>query len=839
MASLAGDLRFAFRTLRKHPGFSAVAVVSLALGIGANTAVFSLVDQLLWWSVPARDPKQLVRLDGGRTSSYPFYRQYRDRAEVFSGLAAASDRALAAGLRPEGASAVEVGRVTYLSGNFFGTLGLGAAAGRGIGAADDGPAAPPVAVLSYAYWERRFAGSASVLGRKLEVNGFPLLVVGVAEEGFGGLAPTGRTDAFLPLSAYPLTTPGSAAVWNTPRMYWLTPIARLQPGISLAQAEASLRVLWPRVVDAVNQEAVRNGGRPRKYDTDKPPVLVPALHGKDFDPSGKIDPLAALLFATGLVLAVACANVANLLLARADGRRREMALRAALGATRSRLARQLLTESLVLAALGGVCALAVADAAVLALAKTRLVDEALRFHASPAVAAFSLAATVLTGVLFGLAPALRASRWGLVADMQARASRFGLGKTVIALQVALSLALLAGAGLFLRTLRNLMHADVGFARASVFIVDVDPSKLGYEGYRLRAFYDDLLARARRAPGVRSAALSLTTPMSDLALSTGLSVEGYQPAAGERMGVLADKVSEGYFTTLGIPMLLGRDFEPRDEPAVTPSENGLAAMGRMSGQIGGKATNLARVCILSESLARQYFAGANPIGRHISFEDRYNAADGLEIVGVVKDVRTVSVRRPDLRGIVYTPGWSGGAEMRLLSLRVSGDAAPALASIRRQVRALDANVPVLSARPLAEFVNANFARERLVAWLCSVFGGLALALAAVGLYGVMAYAVGRRTREIGVRMALGAARADVMRMVLRESLLPVAAGIAVGIAGALALARLVAGMLYGVAARDPLTLAVAAATLLAVSLAAAALPARRASRVEPMAALRHE
>jgi predicted permease len=843
MATLAGDLRFAFRSLRANPAFTAIAVASLALGIGANTAIFSLVDQLLLWSVPAREPGRLARLEGGRSGTYPFYREYRARNQVFSGLFASSDPVVS-GIRPEGAAAVEVGRVSYVSGNLFGTLGVGAAEGRAIADPDDAPSGSPVAVLAYDYWQRRFGGDPRVLGRKLAVNGYPLVIVGVAEAGFGGLSPTARPSAFVPLSAYPLTTPGSAPVWNTPSMFWLTEIGRLKPGVPLGQAQAAMRVLWPQVVDAVNEGAARNGGRRRTYKDDRI-SLLPAAHGTTGGPAGGMDPLAALLFATGLVLLIACANVANLLLARANGRRREMALRAAMGATRARLVRQLLTESLLLAGLGGAFALAVAWAAVLGLAKANLVDADLRFHPSLAVAGFSLAATLLTGVLFGLAPALRASRLGLAEAIKdggsatAGGSRLRLGKTVIAMQVALSLALLVGAGLFVRTLRNLNHADIGFRKENVVIVDVDPSKLGYQGHRLRTFYDDLLARTRSVAGVRSAALSLMTPMGEWALSMSISAEGYQPAPGERMGVLANSVSEGYFTTLGIPMLLGRDFRPQEEPAVTPGNNILAAMGRMSGQFDETPASGSHVCIVSESLARHLFGDASPLGRHLSFEDKYTAEGALEIVGVVKDVHHGTVRHADPRGIVYIPSWSKGAEARMLSVRLAGDAAPAIAAIRRQVHEMDANVPVLRTRKLEEYVNASFERERLIAYLCAVFGALALGLASVGLYGVMAYAVTQRTKEIGVRIALGAQRGDVIGMVLRESLLPVLAGLAAGVAGALALARLVAGMLYGVAPRDPVTIVLAAVAMLGVSLAAAAIPARRASRVEPMTALRHE
>jgi len=845
MATLAGDLRFAVRSLRANPGFTAIAVASLALGIGANTAIFSLVDQLLLWSVPAREPERLVRVDGGRSSTYPFLREYQARNQVFSGLCAASQQALAAGVRPEGAPAVEVGRLTYVSGNFFGTLGVGAAAGRVIADGDDAASAAPVAVLSYDYWERRFAGDPRVIGRKLAVNGFPIEIAGVAERGFGGLTPTARPDAFLPLTAYPLTTPGAAPVWDTPGMYWLAMIGRLKPGISMRQAEAGMRVVFPQAAEGVNAAMAKRGGRPRKYDHEAPITLLPAAHSASFGPEGKMDPLAALLFATGLVLLIACANLANLLLARATGRRREMAVRAAVGATRGRLVRQLLTESLLLAGLGGVCAVAVAYVTVLALAKGNLVDADLRFRPSLLVAAFSAGATLLTAILFGLAPALRGSRMEVAEAIRdggaatAGASRLRLGKAVIALQVALSLALLVGAGLFLRTLRNLSHADIGFERQHVLIVDVDPSKLGYHGHRLRTFYDELLEHTRAAAGVRSAALSLMTPMGEFALSKSFSAEGYQPAPGERMGVLANPVSEGYFATLGVPMLLGRDFRPQDEPAVTPKDNTLAAMGRMGGSFNDRDANASRVCIINESLARQLFGGASPLGRHLSFEDRYNAADGMEIVGVVKDVHHNSVERADSRGIIYTPSWSGGAELRFLEVRVAGDPAAVIAGIARQVREMDANVPVLRARRLEEYVNASFQRERLIAYLCAIFGGLALGLAAVGLYGVMACAVTQRTREMGVRIALGAQRGEVAGLVLRESLAPVLSGLVLGTGGALGLARLVEGMLYGVAPRDPLTVALAAAAMLGVSAAAAAIPARRASRVEPMTALRHE
>jgi predicted permease len=817
MATFAGDVRYAFRAMRGNRAFTAVAVASLALGIGVNTAIFSLVDQLLLWSVPARDPAALVNIDGGRAGAYAFYREYRDRNRVFTGLFATSHPQIS-GIRPEGAAAVEVGRVVYVSGNYFPTLGVGSATGRVIAAADDlRPGGSPIAVLSYSYWQGRFAGDPRVVGRKLAVSGVPLTIAGVAEKGFTGIFNGQPADAFAPITMYPLTNPAAATAWSSANMHWLTPMARLKPGVSLAQAQASMRVLWPQVADAVNDAAFKRGGRRRKFNEDTITLTPGARGGR----SQMADPLQALGVATGLVLLIACANVANLLLARATGRRREIAVRLALGASRGRLVRQLLTESLLLAAIGGALGIALAWWGVGALARLELVNSDLRFHPSLAVAGFSAAATLVTGILFGLAPALRATRIGLADAVKdggsagRSARRLRLGKGLIAAQVALSLALLVEAGLFVRTLRNLRNVDVGFVPGNTVIVDIDPTKLGYRGHRLRQFYDTLLERTRHIRGVQSASLSLMTPMGEFEMTSTFSAEGYQPKAGEVLYAFSNPVTERYFTTLGIPMLLGRDFEPRDEPAVTPRDNIMAAIGRQAG--GGSIDEPVApgVCVLNESLARQFFGDASPLGRHLSFKDKYNAVGALEIVGVVKDVRHGEIRKADRIGSIYVPSWSRGAEARWLEVRTAGDAAPAVAAIRRELRDMDPNVPLLRSRMLREYVDGNLSRERLIAWLAGFFGLLAVALASVGLYGVVAYAVTQRTREIGIRMALGAQAGNVVRMIVGDSLVPVLAGVAAGLAGALALARLVAGLLYGVAPRDPLSMALAAGGMLTV------------------------
>jgi predicted permease len=844
MDTLVQDLRYSVRRMAKAPGFTAVAVLTLALGIGANVAIFSLVDQLLLWSIPAREPSRLVKLEGGWSDAYPFYCAYRDRNQFFSSVFASSYH-FAVGIRPEGAPAVEVGHVDYVSGSYFQTLGIGSAAGRVIAPSDDTTVSgSPIAVLSYGYWQRRFAGDLKVIGRKLAINGHPVEIVGIAEKGFGGLFNGEEADAFTPLTMFPVTTPSAARAWNTSSMFWLVTMARLKPGISIQQAQAGMEVLWAQAVEAINNAAVKAGGRAQKFGENQI-KLVPGARAASLGREGMFDPLAALTLATCLVLLIACANVANLLLSRASGRRKEIALRLAVGATRGRLIRQLLTESLVLAIAGGVLGLALAYSAVAALAKTRVIDSSLHFRSNVFVLAFAVGITMLTGILFGLVPALQATRMTLAECVKEGgsatqcASRLRLGEALITLQVALSLVLLIGASLFIRTLRNLQNVSLGFQHGKIAIFDIDPTNLGYKGPRLRTFYDQLLERARAVPGVGSATLSSMTPLGNYMRSSTFSAEGYQPKSGESLIALTNSVTSGYFTTLGIPLLLGRDFRPEDEPAVTPGESLIAAIGRSSGGSNETPAGASRVCIIDESLARHLFAGANPVGSRLSFEDVYTVEKSLEIVGVVKDAHYGSIRNPDRVGTIYQPSWSNGAEVRWLVVRFAGSAVPVIAGIHRELREMDPNIPVLRVRTMDEYLNDALARERLIAFLSGFFGIVALGLASVGLYGVMAYAVTRRTREVGIRMALGAQRGDVTRMIVCESLAPVLIGVFIGLVGALALIRLVASLLYGVAPRDPSSIVLAVAVMLAVSLLATAIPARRATRVDPMVALRYE
>jgi predicted permease len=838
LEELLQDLRFGFRQLRKNPGFTAVVVLTLALGIGVNTAIFSLVDQLLLWSVPAREPNRLVKIEDLYSSTYPLFCAYRDLNQVFSGVLASSEN-LDTSIRPTGAPAVELGHVEYVSGGYFQILGIGSAAGRVITPSDDAaPGGSPVAVLSYRYWQRRFAGDQRVIGQKLAVNTYPLVIVGVAENGFGGLFNGNEPDAFVPLAMYPVTTPFAARVWNTTHMFWLSTVARLKPGISIQQAQAGMQMVWSQPVQAVNDAAPNGGPRVPKFEQDKL-LLVPAARAGSFIRNQRfLDPMKALAIGTALVLLIACANVANLLLARASQRWKETAVRLALGAPRGRLVRQFLTESLLLAAAGSAVGLGLAYCGIWALAKLAILDPDFRFRLSLFMLLSCVGLTVLTSILFGLVPALRATGMTLAESMKECGSatqtifRSRISKALVAIQVALSLTLLVTASLFVRTLRNLQYVDLGFLPENTALFDIDPASLGYTGQRLRAFYDQLLEHAREVHGVHSAALSGEAPMTFHCRASFFSAERSQRNPGEDIA-LFNPVSSGYFTTLGIPLLLGRDFRPADEPSVTPPDSPLAQFGHWGNGAGGKMVDASRLCIIDEWEARHLFGTANPVGRQL-----WHGEHALEIVGVVKDVHSGWVTRRDLMGTVYEPSWSNGPEPRWLLVRFAGSAAPVIAGIRRALKDQDPNVP-LRVRMMPEYVNSHLLHERLIAYLSSFFGILALGLASVGLYGVLAYGVTQRTREIGIRITLGAQRNDVIGVILRESFVPVVVGVAIGLVVAFSWSLFLGDLLYGVDSFDLPSTLLAVAVMLAAALVAAAIPARRATKVDPMVALRYE
>jgi len=828
MITLADDIRRGARALAKSPGFTLVVVATLAFGIGLTTALSSLVEQLLLWSIPAREANRLVKIEGTYSRTYPFFCAYRDLSQVFDGVLASSNN-LDASLRPAGSGGVEIGHAEYVSGGYFQILGIGAAAGRVITPSDDSAGRPRVVVLSHRYWQRRFAGDLRVIGQKFSVNTYPLVIVGVAEKGFGGLFNGDEPDVFMALAMYPVTNPGAAQEWNTTRSLWLTSVARLKPGVSFQQAQASMPVLWARAVEKVNDRVVEAVTKAHLLEKNEC-RLAPAARDPFFIRNqNSLNPLKALAAATVLVLLLTCANVANLLLVRASQRWKQTAVRLSLGATRGRLIRQFLTESLLLAAAGSAMGLGVAYFGVRALAQLNVLDPDFRFHLSLFVLASCAGLTLLTTILFGLIPALRATRMKLAESMKEHGmatetlSRSLLSKFLIADQIALSLVLLVAASLFGRTLRNLQNVDLGFQRESIAIFEIAPTSVGYSGQSLRTFYDQFLERTRTLSGVRTAALAGLTPISNRLRGTFFTTkEDLQ----KTFVIISNPVSSGYFATLGIPLLAGRDFRREDEPVVTPR--------------GGGKVDLPRVCIMDQSLARQQFGTVNAVGRRFCFPgDDCSGDKGSEVIGVVKDMHYGEITRPDPYGTLYEPSWSNGADARWLAVRFAGSAAPVIAGIRRALQDQDPNVPLLRVRLMEEYINSRLAHERLIAYLSSFFGILALGLASLGLSGVLAYVVAQRTREIGIRMALGARRGDVVRMILRVSLVPVAAGLVVGVVVAFFWGLFLGSLIYGIDTFDLVSVSQSVAVLLAAALLAAALPARRATKVDPMVALRYE
>lgn len=846
MSMLIQNCRYALRIFRRSPGFTAVAVLSLAAGIGVNTAIFSVFNAVLLKNLPVPVPERLVFLRTPNYDvSYPWYREFRDRNQVLSGLLAASwpwKMAMRAG-----ESGAELAAVSFVSGNFFQTLGVATIIGRPIAPSDDQTNANPVGLLAYGIWQQRFGADRSVVGRIIRINGHPLTIIGVAARGFHGVYTGSPTDLYVPISSVENLRPDFSG-WRLPNWHWLDTLGRLKPGVTVRQAEASLNVLEPQVRAALDVERAKYwpGSKP-----DKEPEPVRLLPGGVGTPWLQYlsSPLRILLIATGLVLLIACANVANLFLARAASRQREMAVRMSLGATRWRIAWQLLTESLILAAAAGGLGILLSfwgtDALLALLPAGR---RAIELQPTPdmRVLAFTALASIAAGLLFGLAPAREASRTDITGAMKADAggpaggARMALRKTLVLVQVVLSLTLLVGAGLFLRTLGSLLDIDPGFHRENVLLVETDPTQFGYKSQRVRLFYDRLLERSRQIPGVQAASLAKITPLAGGNRNADVSFEGYKPTSEREKYLDFNQVSAGYFSTMRIPILLGRDFTPEDEPAIVPEGGFLEGVaGSSTGDLGPPVLpHERRSAIITESTARHFFKDANPIGRRFSYGDPFRADRAFEIVGVVKDVKYAGLRR-EARMMIYVPVWMHGAESSWLAIRTARDPRQLAGVIRRTVRDLDPAIPVLETTTLEEDVNNNIGDERLIANLSSFFGALSLALAAIGLYGVISYTVTRRTKEFGIRMALGGRRSELVWMVLRESLGLVVFGIALGTGVAFALTRLVSSMLYGVSAHDPLTIGAAAALLLATSILAALIPAYRASRVDPMAALRCE
>jgi predicted permease len=814
------DLRFGMRLLLKNPGFTAVAMLSLALGIGANTAIFSLVDAVLLKLLPVRNPEQLVALDsfsqrGERHNfSHPLFEQLRARTSVFSGLFAAVDGTSRMEMTvPVSSGQTEQAEVQLVSGEYFQALGVDAVAGRTLTAADDQtPGAHPVAVLSYGFWQRRFAGDVAVIGRSITLKGQPFTVIGVTPPAFFGEAVGRAPDIWAPLMMEPPLGRGVTYLKNA-NVGWLRLMARLKPGVSEQQAQAALTLS----LEQLKAEQSDVGQSARHISRLE---VLPGRQGLAEFRNQFAKPLRILMAVVGLVLLIACANVANLLLARATRRQKEVAVRLAIGAGRFRLIRQFLTESLLLAAAGGALGLLFAwwgSRVLLILASSGSAPLPIDVEPNVRILGFTLAVSLLTALLFGLAPALIVTRQEVNSALKATAQarpRLSLSRPLVVAQVALSLLLLTGAGLFVQTLRNLRTLDLGFAAEQIVQARVRPQASGYKPEQLPELYRRLLERLNSAPGVRSASLADSGFRTGSSRTCCIAVEGYTHRPDEDREIQILSATPRYFQTMGLPLLAGRDFSASEANNSKPGE-------------------FPKVAVINETMARRYFGQANPLGRRFGWGDKEVKYD-TEIVGVVKDANYGNLRAKT-RSLIYFPDQSSS----LIVVRAAADSTALIPTIRQEIQAVDKSLEISSIRTIPQLLDQALVQERLLAKLASFFSLLATLLACIGLYGVMSYDVARRTREIGIRMALGARGANVLRMVLRETLWLVGAGLAVGLVAAVTTLKLITSLLFGLTATDPLTLTLATLLLLAVAALAGWLPARRAARIDPMVALRHE
>jgi len=831
---LRSHVRYAFRALRKNPAFTAVAVLSLALGIGANTAVFSLLDRVMLLSLPVRHPEQLVlftangprrgevntNYDDTFTVSYPMYRDFRDRAPDLAGVVAWYP--IAASLTMPGQT--ERVAANLVSGNFFDVLGAGAAIGRPILPEDARTlGANPVAVLSYRFWQQRFAADPAILDRKVLINGQSLTVIGVAVRGFEGVAMGEAPAVFIPVTMKPQLSPGGSDM-NSRRNMWLNVIGRLKPGVSRAGAENALNVFWkPILQDELNQ-MTSGSAQFRNRFLNRRITLQDASNGVSVLRMLFRDPLILLMGLVGLVLLIACANVANLLIARAAGRQREIAIRLAIGATRGDIVRQILIEGMALAAAGGVLGVLFAMwGGRLLLAFLPFASFTATLSADPdwRILAFTAAVSLVCGVAFGLAPAQQTTNPDLASTLKEQGggvvsagSHVFVRRGLVIAQVALSLVLLTGAGLFLRSMTNLKGMDLGFRPDHLMSFSIQPALNGYTVPRSIALFDELQQRIASLPGVRAVAATQTPLLANENWNYSIRVPGYQPKEGENAPNIT-AVNPGYFAALGMPLAAGREFRLSDDKA-SP-----------------------RVAVVNQTFAGVYFEGANPLGRQFYFAT--DPKIPVEIVGVVRDSKYADVREQRQRFIFcpYAQQYNPGIGAMTYYVRTLQDPRTVASALRAAVREADASLPVYNLKTMERQIEEDIFADRIVSLLSAFFGVLATVLAAIGLYGLMSYTVTRRTREIGIRMALGASRTEVLRLVLRE--VAILAGIGIGLAVPLSfpLAALAKSMLYGVAPHDLWTVTGAAAVLGLTALISGYVPAARAARVDPLTALRNE
>ncbi|HLZ91389.1 MAG TPA: ABC transporter permease [Candidatus Acidoferrum sp.] len=834
MRAMWQDIRFGARMLAKHPGFTMIAVLTLALGIGANTAIFSLVSQVLLRRLPVQNPSELVILrspgpttghvwsdgDEAQSFSYPMYKGLRDTNSVFSGMLARF--AFPATIAEHGQT--ERGSGELVSGNYFDVLGLRPVLGRLFMADDDRiPSAQPIVVLSYAYWTHRFGGNPDVLNQSLLVNNTELTVVGVAQAGFTGIQVGQSADIFVPLMMKAQMTPERNGLeeWNN---YWLAVLARRKPGLSMSQTEAGINAAYRPLLQEQLAKINDWGKEKRQRFTDKKILLISGAKGRTTLQSDSGQALTALFVMVALVLLIACTNVANLLLAQGAARQRELGIRSAMGASRGRMVRQLLAESLLCALAGGALGLLIGVwlmNLLTPIVAANLSIKGLSTSLDPGILSFAAGATIVSGIFFGLIPAWRVTRTAVAQTLKDQAtttsagtSHVGARKMLVAGQVAFTLLLLAGAFLFTRTLSNLRKQNLGLRTENVVTFAISPILNGYDTPRSIALLDQLRARMAAIPGVRAVGTSELGTLTGSDMGSNITIEGSKDLSSEDSHVNFDPVSPGYFSTLGVPLLAGREFNEGDGP--------------------GKP----KVAVISEAMAKKYFVGRNPMGLHFAFGSGKVQPD-IEIVGVVKDVKQSHVRDADVP-YIYLP-YAQRPTIREMTFYTYTQQDPLLAvsALRSTVRELDANLPIFDIKTMERVVDQDLFGERIVAALSATFGTLAALLAAMGIYGVLAYLVVQRTREIGIRMALGAETSHVRFLIVKEVGSMVLLGVAIGLPLAYGLARFSESLLFGVHAGDPAVYALGLALIAVIALAACYIPARRATRVDPLVALRYE
>ncbi len=828
------DLLHGVRALRSSPVFTTAAVLSLALGIGANTAIFSLLDQVVLRSLPVPDPERLVALHGlysgpGENSSmwssnsesvfpYPLYRDLRDRIPTFTGILACA----IAPVRVTWQGSTQAAQAEITTGNYFTTLGVAATLGRAMAPEDDGaPGAHPVAVLSHSFWSNHFGANPGIVNQMVAINGHPFVVIGVSNANFNGLVQGDAPDLFVPLAMQRAIMPTEDVLEDRTHS-WLNFFARLKPGESLAQAQAATDVVFHAILEA----DLRQGGAVRD-PKDREALLKsrlelrPAAHGITELREKWEKPLRVLMIMVGLVLLIACANVAGLLVARGTGRQREIAIRLALGAKRGLLVRQLLLEGLLLAIAGAAAGLLVEHWSTAGLLRILPRDAAGGWVSGSLdlrVLAYTLALSVVCALLFALIPALQATRPDVAGTLKNQASNVlssgstaRLRRVLVTVQVALSILLVVGAGLFSASAANLINANRGFRAERLWMFSVDATLIRSGTAAVNAFYHDLLDRLAALPGASGVAAGDGGPYSGAGWGMGIRVEGDPGGEKSFASSSIEAISAGYLRALGIPLRAGREFNDRDSSA--------------------------EAVVVNEAFVKRYFPKQNPVGRRLGFGGP-KAPLNREIVGVAADTRT-NVRRP-VFSTIYFPFTKRDAPARMVFyVRATGNDSGLAAAIRRAVREADAGLPVPEIQPVELRIREALYTERLVAVLSSAFGILATLLAAIGVYGVIAFSVARRTAEMGVRMALGALPATVLRMVMLDAGRMVAAGLVIGLGAAFALSRYVESQLFGIQGADLSIYAGAAGALAAVAALAALVPAWRASRIDPVSALRYE